>query len=435
MSQRERGISRRGLLGAGAGVAAAAALGGRGSAPVGAEAAEAAGALAKRSLLPPERIGLQLYSVREAIADVGFAKVLETVAEIGFKQIEFAGYTQGSDPEITLKELRALLDANGLVAAASHVSPGDDASMEAILDDAAVLGIPRVGISLVLPEGPPTTSGWQSAAEQFNHYGELAARRGFGFYLHNHFEEWLPVADAPDRRGMDILLEETDPKLVEFQLDIFWAYVGRAQSGDAFDPLHDYVIPHRHRIPMFHVKDGVPRTADIRDVGEGEIDFQAFFSTLFAQSRDQDQKHLYLWERDNAADHPRGPLAAARSSYVNMRHGLFAPAVGDSAECGAAPAFTAAVSATSVRRSRTGRRRVRATLDLGAPAEVTARVTRGRRTLAATTRRLERGTRILDLALPRATAAGLAHLDLTVSNGSGVSLRLRDSIRLPKGRR
>ena len=425
-------LSRRALIGAGAGIAATAAVGVRGAGVGGGiEEAHAVGPVAKRSLLPPERIGLQLYSVRDAVAEVGFAKVLEAVAEIGFKQVEFAGYTQGSDPEITVSELKALLDANGLVAAASHVSPSDDASMQKILDDAAVLGIPRVGISLVLPEGPPTTSGWQAAAEQFNRYGDMALKRGVRFYLHNHFEEWLPVADAPNRRGMDILLEETDPRLVDFELDIYWAYVGRAQSGNGFDPLQDYVIPHRDRIPMFHVKDGRPGRNEITDVGEGEIDFQAFFDTLFAVAPGQVGKHIYLWERDSAGDHPRGPLAAARSSYVNMRYGLFAPAKTADADCVSPPGFTARVAGTRFRRTRTGRRLLRVTLDVGGPADVRARITRGKRVLGATTRRLEKGRRTVDVPLRRGVKAGTARLELTVSNGAAVSLQVRDGVRVP----
>ena len=411
-------------------MAASAAIGTRGIATTqAAAAAPAAGC----SLLPPERIGLQLYSLRTAIAEQGFAPGLETVAEIGFKQVEFAGYTQGTSPEITLEELRGLLDANGLVAAGSHVSPGDDASMQKILDDAEVLGIPRVGISLLAPSGAPTQSGWQAAAAQYNRYGELAAERGIGFYLHNHFQEWLPVPDAPSKRGMDVLLEETDPRLVSFQFDIFWAYVGAAQSGGGFDPLADYAIPHRRRIEVFHVKDGIPERAEISDVGEGEIDFQAFFATLFAQSRGEERKHLYLWERDNAADHPRGPLAAARSSFVNMRHGLVA---GDGGECAAnRGGLRATIASAGVRRTARGGRRLHVGLRLDRPARVTARLTRDGETLATVARRLKAGSQALDVAVPRSAAAGRARLEVTVSDGAGSSLRLRDKVRVPAPRR
>jgi sugar phosphate isomerase/epimerase len=152
------------------------------------------------------------------------------------------------------------------------------------------------------------------------------------FYLHNHFQEWALTADDPTRRGEDVLLAETDPSLVWFELDIYWAYVGQWQSGQVmqFDPLRDYAVPYRDRYLLFHVKDGrkdksggyTDALDDIVDAGEGNIDFQTFFTTLFNHGSDERDKHWYLWERDNASDHPRGPLAAAQVSYLYMRYGL-----------------------------------------------------------------------------------------------------------------
>jgi len=375
---------------------------------------------------------LQLYSVRTPIAEVGFAKVLEAVAEIGFKQVEFAGYTQGSSPEITVKELRALLDANGLVGVGSHVSPSDDASMQAILDDAEVLGLPQVGVAMLIPSGLPDTAGWRAAAEQYNRYAELASKRGLSFYMHNHFQEWLPVADDPSKRGIDVLLENTDPRFVHFEMDIYWAYVGRAQSGGGFDPLDDYAIPQRDRIKLFHVKDGRPQRNEILDVGEGEIDFQAFFTKLFAQSPDQAGRHMYLWERDSADDHPRGAFAAARSSYVNMRYGLVPAATAD---CPRAKGFDAVVGAVAFRRSESGRRRLHVTLKTSAPSDVTVTLTRGRRKLASKSTRLEAGTGTVALAVPRSVAAGPAKLKVSVAGDGGDSLTLRDRVRVPRRRR
>ncbi|HKP18676.1 MAG TPA: sugar phosphate isomerase/epimerase [Gaiellaceae bacterium] len=337
MNERDT-LSRRGFIGMGAGFAALAAFGGAGTRSAAAgprttstRAAGSATPFSGAPLLPAGRIGIQLYSVRDAIADLGFAKVFEALAAIGYKQIEFAGYTQGTTPEITLPQLRRLLAANGLSAIGSHLSltPSDDAAMEQALDDAEILGLPQIGVSLVVP-GNTTVSGWQSYADTCNRYGALAAKRGMRFYLHNHFQEWAPTADDPSRRGEDVLLAETDPKLVWFELDIYWAHVGAFQSGDAFDPLLDYAIPYRNRYLLFHVKDGKKDASggyadpfnDIVDVGEGEIDFATFFSTLFHQASGEKLRHWYIQERDNASDHPRGPLAASQCSYLFMRHGI-----------------------------------------------------------------------------------------------------------------
>ena len=423
----DHGLSRRALLGAGAGLAAGAALGtGRAAAATGPAAAAAP---AKRSLLPPDRIGVMLYSLRDDIAEHGFARVLETVAEIGYKQVELAGYTQGSSPEITVRELRALLDANGLVAAGSHVSPSDDASLAQILDDAEVLGIPQVGLSLLAPSGAPTVAGWTAAAEQYNRWGEIASRRGIGFYLHNHFQEFLPTADDPGRRGYDVLLAATDPRFVSFQLDVFWAYAGREQSGGAFDPLTDYAIPHRDRFPLLHVKDGLPERAQFTDAGEGRIDFQAFFTALFAAAPGEDRRHLYLWERDNAGEHPRGGLAAARSSFVNLRHGLWAPGA-PAADAPAGGGLAATVGDARFRRAG-GRRVLEVPVRLDGDAEVTVRLVRRGRTLAEGRRSAGRRTRRVRLALPASVAPGDARLSVTVTQGAD-AYTARDGVRVPR---
>jgi sugar phosphate isomerase/epimerase len=344
----ERTLTRRGLIGAGAGLTASALLGANASKALGTGArvsgqttvgtARASGGAPPPALLPPGRIGIQLYSVRDQIDSVGFAKVFEVLAKIGYKNVEFAGYTQALGP-ITPKQIRQLLQANGLTAIGSHL-PGlgtpDDATFQRALDDAQTIGIPQVGISFEVPSGT-TTSGWKALADQWNHLGALAHARGMRFYLHNHFQEWALCPDNPTKRGEDILLAETDPKLVWFEMDIYWAYVGQWQSGQVlhFDPLTDYAIPYRNRYLLFHLKDGKPDASggftdaldDIVDDGEGVIDLITFFSKLFQQASGEQDRHWYIQERDNAGSHPRGSLAASQISYLYMRYGI-APGLG-----------------------------------------------------------------------------------------------------------
>jgi hypothetical protein len=89
----------------------------------------------------------------------------------------------------------------------------------------------------------------------------------------------------------------------------------------------------------------------------------------------------------------------------------------------------------AVRRTRTGRRRLRVRLELGARAEVTATLTRGGRTLASASRQLGPGSRRLDLALPGSVARGPARLELVVASGEGDTLTLSDTVRVPRARR
>src|SRR5689334_12676607 len=92
-----RPLSRRALLAGGAGVVTAAAAGVaeaatkskpyRGSCPP-----------SPKGLFPPQRLGIQLYTVRDQIQSIGFAKTFAKLADMGFSEVEFAGYTQGTGP-------------------------------------------------------------------------------------------------------------------------------------------------------------------------------------------------------------------------------------------------------------------------------------------------------------------------------------------------
>ena len=364
------------------------------------------------SLFPPERIGIQLYSVADQVSEIGFAKVLEEVAAIGYRRVEFAGYTQGTTPEITVKELRKLLDDLGLQAIGSHVSPSGDDSMKKILEDAAVLGIPNVGISLPLPSQGPTAEGWKALSAEYNRYGELAAAQGVGFYLHNHFHEWFPTPDDPSKRGEDVLLAETDPRYVFFEMDIYWAHVGQWQSGQVqkFDPLTDYAIPHRDRYMLFHVKDG-PQGPDRRLHRRGQQHGR--------RRRGQHRLPGLLRRRCSRRARARSTSTGTSGSATTptpIRAGRWPPharasstsgMVSSGRSAGSGPGavvggVVAAVAAVKFKRTRSGRRVVRVTIEADEPVKVTLDLRRGRRTLArkrATP--LAAGRHTLQLTLPR----------------------------------
>ena len=167
--------------------------------------------------------------MRRGVRD-GFAKVLEELAAIGYKHVEFAGYTQGNDGEITRQAARKLLDDYGLKAIGSHVSPNSDASMTKILDDAEALGIPNVGISLPLP-GRGRRRRVEGAADRVQPLRRAGGERGRRVLPAQPLPRVVAVPDDPTKRGEDVLLAETDPRYVFFEMDIYWAYVGQSQSG------------------------------------------------------------------------------------------------------------------------------------------------------------------------------------------------------------
>jgi sugar phosphate isomerase/epimerase len=157
--------------------------------------------------------------------------------------------------------------------------------------------------------------GYRRAAEDFNRFGEAARARGLRFYQHNHSGEF---AVENGTRLYDVILEETDPRLVFFELDIFWAYVGQSRFP-GFKP-HEYPWEQPKRFPLFHVKDGLFNGGPsfgwtMTDVGDGDIPFEPFFCGL-----DRGDHH-YIVERDTAPDpvaNPAGSYATTERSYAYL---------------------------------------------------------------------------------------------------------------------
>ncbi|WP_405824122.1 sugar phosphate isomerase/epimerase [Streptomyces sp. NBC_01390] len=319
-------LSRRGMLGVAAGATAAALLGA--ASPATAATTQTAGAGRGRPVLPPGRLGIQLYSLRDKVSTLGFAPVFAELKKYGYDEVEFAGYTQGSAGPITLAQLRRLARDNGLNPIGSHVGYyADDPNaytfaqnLDKVLDDAQALGLKHIGTA----SGPfrygSTVDAWKRAAEEFNTYGAAARARGMKFYQHNHSEEFSFATDNPKVRLYDVLLAETDPKLVYLEMDIFWAYSGQFRFSKRpdgtpapFEPL-DYVLRQPDRYPLFHVKDGVSDPGNqygyrMTDVGDGDIDYQRFISGV---TRLHGHRLAHHWQAEH--DNPTESFTFARRS-------------------------------------------------------------------------------------------------------------------------
>ncbi|MET9428291.1 sugar phosphate isomerase/epimerase [Streptomyces sp. NPDC003036] len=324
-------LSRRTMLGVAAGATATALLGGTTAAASAAEATTTSSGRG-RPVLPPGRLGIQLYSLRDKVSTLGFGPVFEELRRHGYDEVEYAGYTQGSAGPITLSELKRLTRDHGLRAIGSHVgyySSDPKAytfaqNLTKVLDDAQALGLKHIGTA----SGPwrygATVDGWKRCAEEFNHYGAEARKRGMKFYQHNHAEEFSFATDRPDVRLYDVLLAETDPDLVYLEMDIYWAYAGRFRFGKRadgtpapFDPL-DYVLRQPDRYPLFHVKDG-ERDDSARDgyrmvdVGDGDIDYQRFISAV---TRTPGGRRDHHWQAEH--DNPVESLTFARKAAAHL---------------------------------------------------------------------------------------------------------------------
>jgi len=183
---------------------------------------------------------------------------LAAVAEIGYREVEFAGLYG-----LTPRGMRAKCDAVGLRAASSHQSVGDvRGDWTSVLEGARELGQSLVIVPSI-PSDLQTPDGLRALADDFNRAGEAASTAGLRFGYHNH--DWEHRAFPDGTVPIDLLLERTDPALVDWQMDIFWTVHGGA------DPVR-YLNEVGDRVTSVHLKD---RTAagEMANVGDGVIDF------------------------------------------------------------------------------------------------------------------------------------------------------------------
>ncbi|MFF2328516.1 MULTISPECIES: sugar phosphate isomerase/epimerase family protein [unclassified Streptomyces] len=364
--RRSLGVSRRSFLStctaAAAGAIAAPVFG---ASPAFAQPASGKGNGVGQALVPADRRGIILYTVRDATGrdplatglPSGFRGVFEQLARYGYRQVEFAGYGQhanapgGSNLESVqgAKLLRSWLDEYGLRAQGNHgfipsswpLTQSDLDQFKRHLDIANILGMDHMGTG-----GDPTGSAyradWDVAADKWNTLGRIAQRAGIKLYTHNHDAAYGFLLDGgplddqgrPTRssgiRKLEYFLQATDPKSVWLEMDIYWAHVAQykfhtytahdgSQREKIFDPAA-LVSRNTKRYPLFHAKDGIVNTTsgegyDMVPFGTGVIDYRTFFRRVGAKNY-----HNPMIEQDNApsATDPAQSLNHARIGYDNL---------------------------------------------------------------------------------------------------------------------
>ncbi|WP_299577083.1 TIM barrel protein [uncultured Sunxiuqinia sp.] len=233
-------------------------------------------------------IGLQLYTVRDKLkADQ--EGTLAKLAEIGYNSLEAAGYNMndrtfyGMVPQAFADHVHKL----GMPLHSSHTVFELDQA-EVVCEDAAKAGCKYI-IYPYLPDNlRPNLDGYKATAEKFNQMGAIAQKHGLQFGYHNHAFEF---EEMEGQIPMDVLISQTDPDLVTFELDLYWTTRG------GFDPV-DYFKKFPGRFGLWHVKDMV--TTDdqfFAPVGSGRIDFER----IFAEKETAGMKYFFV-EQDSFRD-------------------------------------------------------------------------------------------------------------------------------------
>jgi sugar phosphate isomerase/epimerase len=241
-----------------------------------------------------KKAGLQLYTLRDMM-EKNVADTLKLVAGVGYGDVEFAGYFGHS-----AKDIRALLDANGLAAPSVHV-PLEvlRSALPQVIADAKVIGHHYIVLPWLSQEQRgDSVDNYKKLAAELNGFAKPIKDAGLQLAYHNHDFELLPVKGGVP---YDVLLGETDKDLVKMELDLFWA----VKAG--VDPLQLFAA-NPGRFPLVHVKD-MAKDGAMVDVGTGTIDFKA----IFAKAELAGIRHQFV-EHDNSTNR----ITTIRQGYQTL---------------------------------------------------------------------------------------------------------------------
>ncbi len=215
-------------------------------------------------------IGLQLYSLRADMKE-DVESTVARVGEIGYDFVEAAGYSDGNFYGMDPVDFKDLVESHGMKFLASHTGrplPQDEAEWDTTMAwwDTCIAAHKAAGVQYIVQPSLGKNSfdsivSVKKTAEYFNAVGEKCNAAGIRFGFHNHAKEF---AEVEGQVIYDILVENTDPEKVMFQLDIYWIIKGGQ------DPV-EYFEKYPGRFELWHIKDEM-------EVGaSGKIDFRPIF--------------------------------------------------------------------------------------------------------------------------------------------------------------
>jgi sugar phosphate isomerase/epimerase len=248
-----------------------------------------------------KEFGLQLYTLREDLPKDPRG-VLKQVAGFGYKQIESFEGLQGMFWGMSNIEFKKYMDELGMKIISSHCDISKDFEKKAA--EAAAIGMKY----LICPWKGPQKSidNFKQFADEFNQKGEICKKNGIRFAYHNHDYSFKPMDGVFPQ---DVMMNNTDPELVDFEMDIYWV-VAADQDPEA------WFKKYKNRFRLCHVKDRsknpVPDNGkNSVDVGTGSINFSKILHTAR-----ENGVNYYIVEQEAYAGTTPLKAAAADAAYL-----------------------------------------------------------------------------------------------------------------------
>jgi sugar phosphate isomerase/epimerase len=283
-----------------------------------------------------DRLGVGLFTI-PTLLEKDFAGTMKLLASIGYKEIEtFGPYSWSATVAqerwkvvsqslafkgsgyfgLTPSAVRRILDDQGLTSPSMHTDLESlRTRLEPMAEAARVLGQRYVVLPSIPASERKSLDGYRRMADEFNEIGARAAKQGVRFKYHNHGYGLAPIDGIVP---FDMLVERTDPAVVDLQMDLYWMTAGGA------DPIA-YLQRYKGRYKSLHIKDMVKRVRFagdggdssqwialfpfVADAGRGVLDLPGILSA----AKRLGVEHVFL-ERDQTPT----PDATLRDSYAYL---------------------------------------------------------------------------------------------------------------------
>jgi len=250
--------------------------------------------------LSGKEMGLQLYSLRGPVKEIGIKATLETAAKIGYKYLETAGYDNGKIYGLPAKEFKKMVDDLGMKCTSAHLGPSFSKEKEAeclAWWDKAIEAHTELGVKYMIQpwmavNDDTTLDDLKGYCDYFNTVGYKTAAASIGFGYHNHNFEFRKI---DDKLIYDYMLDTVSPNHVFFEMDVYWVIKGGA------DPVK-YLKERPSQFKAIHIKDEMEIGAS------GDIDFKPIFDQMYANN-------IKDWYVEVERYSHNDPIASCQQSY------------------------------------------------------------------------------------------------------------------------